>query len=249
MTWGVMGCHGVPWGAMGCCSPGGHRAQRRDGHHHHHHRHCTFLSSSSSSSLRGAAASVSCELTLQGRKRNKTNQNQKQKAITTPGCHRCAHLRVPSRRSANYSLTASIKHMLVYENNHPGTVQAYTDKSTLRHEGLPRGKGESLNSSAQHSHGGEPHCCRPRGRTARRFSLCSVRISALRGQNKRFLPNQQANGRRGGWGGGPGGVPGRAVRLCRVGVCCARCPAGMGGGTGGEEVLYLKVSLIWKSWS
>lgn len=50
-------------------------------------------------------------------------------------------------------------------------------------------------------------------------------------------------------GGGPGGVPGRAVRLCRVGVCCARCPAGMGGGTGGEEVLYLKVSLIWKSWS
>lgn len=30
------------------------------------------------------------------------------------------------------------KHMLIYENNHPGTVQAYTDKSTLRHEGLPK---------------------------------------------------------------------------------------------------------------
>lgn len=32
--------------------------------------------------------------------------------------------------------------MLVYENNHPGTVQAYTDKSTLRHEGLPKEWGE-----------------------------------------------------------------------------------------------------------
>lgn len=227
----AVGCHGVPWGAMGCCSPGGHRAQRRDGHHHHH-RHCTFLSSSSSSSLRGAAASVSCELTLQGRKRNKTNQKQKQKAITTPGCHRCAHLRVPSRRSANYSLTASIKHMLVYENNHPGTVQAYTDKSTLRHEGLPRGKGESLNSSAQHSHGGEPHCCRPRGRTARRFSLCSVRISALRGQNKRFLPNQQANGRRGGWGGGRGGSQAEQCGSAGWGSAVPAALRGWGAGRG-----------------
>lgn len=35
------------------------------------------------------------------------------------------------------------KHMLVYENNHPGTVQAYTDKSTLRHEGLPKEWGKA----------------------------------------------------------------------------------------------------------
>lgn len=33
--------------------------------------------------------------------------------------------------------------MLVYENNHPGTVQAYTDKSTLRHEGLPKEWGKA----------------------------------------------------------------------------------------------------------
>jgi len=33
--------------------------------------------------------------------------------------------------------------MLVYENNHPGTVQAYTDKSTLRHEGLPKEGGKA----------------------------------------------------------------------------------------------------------
>lgn len=50
-----------------------------------------------------------------------------------------------SRRGAaqNYLQHLFFKHMLVYENNHPGTVQAYTDKSTLRHEGLPKEWGKA----------------------------------------------------------------------------------------------------------
>ena len=42
-----------------------------------------------------------------------------------------------------YSIFIFFKHMLVYENNHPGTVQAYTDKSTLQHEGLPKEWGKA----------------------------------------------------------------------------------------------------------
>lgn len=56
------------------------------------------------------------------------------------------------------------------------------------------------------------------------------------------------------WG-GLGGVGGVQAEQCGPaewgGGCSAHCPAGMEGGGmgGGEEVLYLKVSLIMKSWS
>lgn len=55
--------------------------------------------------------------------------------------------------------------------------------------------------------------------------------------------------------GGFRGVGGVQAEQCGPaewgGGCSAHCPAGMEGGGmgGGEEVLYLKVSLIMKSWS
>lgn len=51
-------------------------------------------------------------------------------------------------------------------------------------------------------------------------------------------------------GGGGGGVPGRAVGSAERGSALPAALQGWGGvGWGGEEVLYLKVSLIVKSWS
>lgn len=106
------------------------------------------------------------------------------------------------------------KHMLVYENNHPGTFQAYTDKSTLRHEGLPKEWGKasthplSRSSTATGGVGGQPSRApstmghpdvarTPAAGAESGFrgylAVILIHISAFGGKNKRFLPNQQAN--------------------------------------------------------
>lgn len=104
------------------------------------------------------------------------------------------------------------KHMLVYENNHPGTVQAYTDKSTLRHEGRPKEWGKASThplsgSSTATERGtaiqgpfrnGYPSVTSTPAAGAESgfrgsLAVIFIHISAFGGKNKRFLPNQQAN--------------------------------------------------------